>query len=162
VQTIRATHTSDEWGGSLGRWMIFASGVALLVAALILPARADLRNTRIQRDLALHTQLDEQHRLERFEGFLEELKHPDGATIDLLANAQLGLIPDDRDALIASQRPADPQHFEHLEPIQTPFVPTVERVSRLEELSTGSRSRIWIVLIGAVAVLYGLLPASNP
>jgi len=161
VQAFRSTLNKPDWSGALGRWMIFISGAALLVATMILPAQADLRQTRIQRDLALHTERAQLQRIERFERFLIELEHPDAQTIDLLANAQLGLIPDDRDALIATDRPSDPQLFEHLEPIQKPFVPTVEPVSRLEGLTTGSRSRLWVTLVGAVAVLYGLLPGTK-
>ena len=155
------TSRANELAGSLGRWLIFSAGVAALVAALILPAQIDLRNTRIERDRALHIEQTNQARIERYQSFLHELDHPSDATVDLLAMSQLGMIPDSRDALIVPGQPADPQLFEFLEPASTAFVLPKNNISRLEALTTGTESRFWFVLIGAVAIMYGLLPAAK-
>jgi hypothetical protein len=152
---------SFDWAGSLGRWMIFCAGLAVLVAVLILPAQVDLRQSRVQRDLALHIEHTQRDRIERYEDFFAQLEAPDETTINLLAMSQLGVIPDDRDALIVPGRLADPQLFEFLEPAPKPFIPRSTPVSELEELATGSRSRLWVALLGAVAVLYGLLPSAK-
>lgn len=161
VQTTNPTHAPSDWAGFLGRWLIFVSGLVVLVAALILPAQIDLRETRIQRDLALHIEQSQHTRIDRYQEFLKQLESPSASTVDLLAMSQLGIIPDDREALIVQGKPADPQLFEFLEPTQPAFEPRVMRVSHLEEFTTGSRSRLWVVLIGAVAVMYGLLPAAK-
>ncbi len=166
---MQSTHTSEpinelsgiDLAGSLGRWMIFAAGLVVLVAALILPAQIDLRETRLQRDLALHTEQAQQTRINRYRVFLEQLENPSASTVDLLAMSQLGMIADDREALIIPGQPADPQLFEFLEPTLPAFEPRIVTASYLEEFSTGTRSRLWIVLIGAVAVMYGLLPPAK-
>ena len=75
--------------------------------------------------------------------------------------SQLGMIPTDREAIMIPGQPADPMLFEHLEPAIAPFEPRITPVSRLETLATGSTTRLWVALLGAVAVLYGLLPAAK-
>ena len=152
---------SNEWAGSLGRWFIFAAGLAILVAALILPAQIDLRNTRIERDRALHIEQSHQTRIERYNTFLADMENPTQATIELLAMSQLGMIPKNREALVLGGQPADPQVFEILEPAIKPFEPRVASVSRLELLTTSPQSRFWFVLIGAISVMYGLMPAAK-
>ena len=152
---------SNEWAGALGRWFIFAAGLAILVAALILPAQIDLRETRDQRDLALHIEQSHNTRIERYEAFLAEMKHPAPETVKLLAMSQLGMIASDRQALIIPGQPADPQLFEFLEPTPVVFEPRIVNTSRLETLTTGLDSRFWFVLIGAVSVMYGILPAAK-
>lgn len=141
--------------------MIFCAGLTILVAVLILPAHADLRETRTQRDLALHLEQSQSTRIERYQNFLDDLEHPSESTIDLLAMSQLGIIANDREAIMIPGQPADPQLFEYLEPVPDPFEPRIIPVSHLEVLATGSRSRLWVALLGAVAVMYGLLPATK-
>ena len=152
---------NDELVGGLGRWMIFVAGIAILVSTIILPANADLRATRIQRDLALHLEQAQLDRIDRFGIFYTQLKNPDQSTIELLARSQLGMIPQSSSALIMPGQPADPQLFEFLEPVPIEFVPQSYAISRLEELSTNQHSRLWIGLIGAIAILYGILPPSK-
>lgn len=153
---------SNEWAGSLGRWLIFGAGLAVLVAALILPAQIDLRNTRTQRDLALHIEQAHHTRIDKYQSFLTEIEHPTQPTIDLLAMSQLGMIPNNREALVIPGQPADPQLFEFLEPAPKTFEPRVVKASSLESLTIGTDSRFWFVLIGAVSVMYGILPAAKP
>jgi len=153
---------TSDWAGSLGRWMIFCAGLTVLVAVLLLPAQADLRQTRMQRDLALHIEQTQHTRIQRYKAFLHELEHPTDTTIDLLAMSQLGMIRVGHEALIIPGQPADPQLFEFLEPTTEPFEPKAIPVSRLETLTTGDQSRLWVALLGAVAVLYGLLPPARP
>ncbi len=159
--SIQETPPPFDWAGSLGRWLIFSSGLAVLVAALILPAQRDLRETRLQRDLALHIEQTQHARIERYQDFLQKLEHPDPVTVDLLAMAQLGVIPADREAFVLPGHPPDPQLFEYLEPTPSPFVPAAVPASRLERLVTDNNTRLWITLLGGVAVLYGLLPATK-
>ena len=161
METNSGTSRLNELIGSLGRWLIFSAGAAALVAALILPAQIDLRNARIERDRALHIEQTHQTRIERYQSFLAELDHPSDSTVDLLAMSQLGVIPENRDALIIPGQPADPQLFEFLEPATVLYTTPVIYTSRLEALTTDSESRFWFVLIGAVAIMYGILPAAK-
>ncbi len=150
-----------DWAGPIGRWLLFCSGLALLVSTIILPAQIDLINTRTQRDIALHHEQSQHTRIDRYQAFLSELNAPSDSTVELLALSQLGIITESHDALIIPGRPADPKIFEYLEPTIEPFVSSPRRVSRLEELTTEHQSRLWVLIIGAVAVLYGLLPAAK-
>lgn len=152
---------SDELAGELGRWLIFSAGLAMLVAALILPARRDLIETRIERDRALHEQSYQQERIDRYASFLIDVENPDQSTLDLLAHSQLGLIPADREAISLGDQSSDPLVFAQIDPTLELFVPNRPHVSRLELLATRYEYRFWFVLIGAIAILYGLLPAAK-
>ena len=158
---IESTTKANDWIGSLGRWMIFCAGLTVLVAVLLLPAHVDLRETRTERDRALYLEEAQHTRIERYRTFLADLEHPSESTIDLLAMSQLGMIPADREVIMIPGQPADPMLFEHLEPAIASFEPRIIPVSRLETLATGHRSRLWVALLGAVAVLYGLLPPAK-
>ncbi len=133
----------------------------MLVAALILPARRDLIETRIERDRALHEQAYQQERIDRYAAFLVDVQSPDQSTLDLLALSQLGLIPTDRTAINLGGESNDPLVFAQIDPVPETFVPNRPQVSRLESLATRYEYRFWFVLIGAIAILYGLLPAAK-
>ena len=142
--------------------MIFASGLVVLVVALILPAQADLQATRLQRDYSLHLEQLQHDRIDRYNSFLTQLESPSQSTIDLLAMSQLNLIPKDRVTLETGSMLSDPRIFDLLEPTPTPFVATTKPPSRLERLTTSQDTQLWVILVGAVAVMYGLLPATKP
>lgn len=142
--------------------MIFAAGLAMLVASLLLPAQADLRNTRSERDRTLHLERAQEHRIDRYRGFLNELHSPDEHTVQLLAMAQLGKIPGNRQALVAPGEPGDTQLIEAIEPVPEPFVDTQRPLTRLERMTTNPKARLWVIAGGLFAVLYGLMPATKP
>ena len=112
--------------------------------------------------MALHIEQSHHTRIDRYESFLAEMENPALATIELLAMSQLGMISSDRQALIVPGQPDDPQLFEFLEPAPKAFAPQAVSKSRLEAISKGARSKWLFALIGAAAVLYGLLPAAKP
>jgi hypothetical protein len=153
---------TDHIAGEIGRWMIFAAGLVVLVASLILPAQADLRMTRMERDRTLHIERAHEQRIDRYRGFLNQLASPDEQTIELLAMAQLGKIPGNREALVAPGEPGDTLLLEAIEPEPTPFVETQRPLTRLERITSDQRTRLWVIAGGLLAVLYGLLPATKP
>lgn len=165
------TRDTDLIVGGLGRWLIFLAGLAMLVSALILPARRDLIETRVERDRALHDQQYQQTRIDRYQSFLADLEHPTQGTLDLLALAQLGLVADGNEAFGINQlvvdlgskghQASDPLVFAQIDPELTPFVPNRPPISRLETLATTREYGFWFVLLGAVAVMYGLLPPAK-
>lgn len=165
MQSVDALTQSNqptrELAGELGRWMIFLAGLVILVAALIIPAQSDLNRTHMHRDTALRMEQAQHERLDRYRVFLDELKQPTQQTVDLLAVSQLGMIPTNRQALTLPGQPSDPLLFAHLDPTNIVPVSNTIHVSKLEMLATGSRSRLWFVLIGAVSIMYGLLPAAK-
>ena len=141
--------------------MIFASGLTILVAALIIPAQADLNQTYHHRDIALRVEQAQHNRIDRYRVFLEELKDPTPRTVELLAASQLGMIPTNRKALATPGQPEDPMLLAQLDPLNITPVSNTVSVSQLEQLATGSRSRLLIILLGAVAIMYGLLPPAK-
>ncbi len=152
----------DEVAGDAGRWMIFLSGLAILVAALLLPEESELRSTRLERDRTLHIERTHQQRVERYQTFLNQLASPDRQTLDLLALSQLGMVPADRRAIVAAGEPGDTLLLEYIEPTPTPFTAPARRPTRLERLTTTPRSRLWVIAAGLFAVMYGLMPATKP
>lgn len=142
--------------------MIFIAGLAVLVAAMLLPAQTDLRATRIERDRTLHAERLGERRIERYRAFLNELASPDEQTVQLLAMSQLGQIPGNRAALVAPGERDDMMLLESIEPQPEPFVETTRPTTRLERLTMHNRSRLWIVAGALLAVLYGLMPPTKP
>lgn len=145
-------------------WLFILAGLGLLGAAIVIPAVDKLNNARWMRDQA---RVIEQHRLERIsrhEEFLGALKDKD-ATLGLaLAASQLNQIPADRTPLTGDrleQAAGGASVFPALEP--DPMVlPTESKVdSTLHRLVTGERTRSWVIVIGAVLLLIGLLPAGR-
>ncbi len=142
--------------------MIFGAGLVVLVASLLLPAQADLRLTRTERDRTLHTERVAEQKIDRYRDFLNELHSPDEQTIELLAMSQLGRIPSDRQALVAVGEPGDTLLLETIEPDPSPFVDSQRPLTRLERITMDRRTRLWVIAGGLLAVLYGLLPATRP
>ncbi|MEX0876416.1 MAG: hypothetical protein WD114_03060 [Phycisphaerales bacterium] len=158
----RFDQSLDELAGALGRWMIFASGLTILVAALLLPAHADLQNTRVERDHTLHIERTHERRIERYQAFLNQLASPDRHTIDLLAMSQLGMIPQGRQAIVAAGEPGDINLIEFIEPDPVPFQTHITPPTRLEALTTSPKWRLWVIAGALFAVMYGLMPATKP
>lgn len=142
--------------------MIFASGLAILVAALLLPAFTDLRAARAERDKTLHIEKIYERRIDRYQEFLNELQSPSKDTVQLLAMSQMGVIPSDREAVITPGQPQDTLLLEYIEPQTEPFVAPVHHATQLERLTTSPRWRLWVVAGGLFAVMYGLMPATKP
>jgi hypothetical protein len=142
-------------------WLFLLAGIGVLGSTILLPAIDQLNHARWLRDRA---RVIEHHRLERIarhEEFLGALKEQD-ATLSLnLAASQLNQIPADRTPLTGDQleQPAGGASvFPALEPdpIDLPREVTVD--STLHRLVTGERTRSWMIVIGAVLILIGLLP----
>lgn len=142
-------------------WLFLLAGVGLLGATILIPAVDQLNHARWLRDRA---RVIEEHRLERIarhEEFLDALKQQDSTLGLALAASQLNQIPSDRTPLAGDQldQPAGGASvFPALEPdaINLPREVTVD--STLHRLVTGERSRSWMIVIGAVLILIGLLP----
>ncbi len=142
------------------RWLFFLSGVALLVAAFLLPAASDLRTVEVIRDQSLLNETHHNERNARYEAFLGALERGDPQTIELLAQSQLGVIPSDRDALIIPGLPGDTMVFELLEPDPVALIARAAPASLLEKLTTSARPRLMVIAIGFGSVLFGILPAA--
>lgn len=142
--------------------MIFSAGLVIVVAAILLPLQENLRITRLERDRTLHMEQAEGARIDRYRAFLNDLASPDEQTVELLAMTQLGLIPADRAAIVMPGQRDDTLLLEAIEPRAEPFEAKLRARTRLERLFADPTARVWVLGIGLVAVLYGLLPATKP
>ena len=147
-------------------WLFLAAGLAILGLVMILPAYEDLAEARFRRDRALAVEAHRESRLARYEEFLGAIENRDPSLVMSLAATQLNQIPTERAALplgsaVVSGAGGDASVFPSLEP-EPMVLPERERIpTRLERLVTGERTRGWVLLVGAVCVLVGLLPATR-
>ena len=137
------------------------AGLALLGATVVIPAIEDVAAAKFKRDRVVAVEEHRDERLARYEEFIGALDNREPSLVISLAESQLHQIPVDRGALpfgTARSGRADASVFPNLEP--DPLVlPTREReTSRLERLTTDEKSRPWVIIVGAVCVLVGLLP----
>ena len=153
------------WGSEIARWGFFLAGVVLIVAAAVLPLRADLEWTRHQRNLAAVSEQEHALRNERYSQMIGAIDSQDPHTIGLLAQSNLGMIPSDRSAIVMSgpmgQASSDPMVFELLEPPMLERPEFAPRYSRLERLVMVPRTRLWVIAGGIFLVFVGLLPAAR-
>ncbi len=156
-----AQSESTEYAGALGRWMIFLSGLAIIVSILVIPAQTDLHRTQLLRDKALLAEELEKERIERYQLFLEDLESPSSETINLLAASQLGMIPSDQQALSYMSLPQDPSLLSAIESMNPKQIHDTRRISRLEKFATDKNTRSWLIIIGAIALMYGILPPAK-
>ncbi len=140
-------------------WLLLLSGVTLLAAALLIPAADELSSARWQRDRTIVLERAHLQRLDRHMAYLDALRSDDPALARALATAQLNLVPKDRAALDLPE-PAAPAVgiFQALEP-DPPILPArAEHRSTLARLALGPTSRLWLIALGALLTLMGLLP----
>lgn len=144
-------------------WLFLAGGLALLAAAVILPAYQDLEEARFRRDRALLVEAHRETRLARYEEFLGAIENRDPDLVVSLAATQLNQIPTDRAALPLGSGTAnrDASVFPSLEPEPLVLPEREVHLSRLEKIVTDERTRKWVLVVGAVCVFVGLLPAAR-
>lgn len=138
--------------------MYFLSGLTILVAVFLLPSAADLDDVRAVRDHAIATESHHLQRVDRYERFLGAIESGDPATIELLAQSQLGVVPSDREAILLPGQPSDPMVFELLEPEPIEAAASASEPTRLERLTIERIPRAIMLVIGAIATLMGILP----
>ena len=80
-----------------------------------------------------------------------------------LAQTQLNLAPADRLTLVdlAQTELGSASVFDGLEPAYVPAPALVEPRSMLAGLATSDRARVWLLTIGGVCLLVGLMPGSR-
>ena len=136
-------------------WLFLLAGLALLGSLVIIPAYEDVAQARFRRDLVLAIEKHRENRMSRYEEFIGAVDNREPSLLVSLAESQLNQIPTDRGALPFAGNDGKPNAsvFPSLEP--EPLI------SRLEELTTGERSRPFVLLVGAICVLLGLLPTTR-
>lgn len=145
-------------------WLFLASGLALLSAAVLIPAQQNLADARWRRDAALAHEHNRLERLHRYEAYLHALESRDPTLVASLASSQLGLVRRGAEPISSTTHPnlRDASVFRELEPgAVTVSAPPVQR-SALSSLVTSRKTRLWVVGAAAVCVLIGTLPGASP
>ena len=146
-------------------WLYLAAGIALIGATVLIPAMDELAEVRLQRDRALVLEEHRAERLKRYEDYLAALQREEPSLVMALAASQLNQIPSDRSLILESPQsvppPASASVFTGLEPppIALPERQPIDSV--LHRWTTSDRSRTWLLAVGAVCLLVGLLPRSR-
>lgn len=145
-------------------WLFLCAGVAVLSAAMVIPAQRDLRAACIERDKARAVEQWQADRLERYSTYLDAAQNPDGRTARWLVATQLNLVPATSVPIATFTDPARADAgvvaLADLEPPLVFTPPPTHRISTLERLATGP-FRLWVIAGAAVCVLIGLLPAAR-
>lgn len=143
-------------------WLFILAGAALLSSVAVIPVQDDLALAHQARDRALALEAHRSKRLAKYAAFGDALTRRDETLMKALAAGQLNLAPADREALISSSEVVTRSAgvFADLEPSFVENPPPQRPDSLLHALATNRVARLWVILIGAVAVLYGLLPGA--
>ncbi len=144
-------------------WLFLVAGLAILGATVLIPAADDLAQARLLRDQALSLERHRQDRLDRYESFLGAITQEQPALVLALAASQLNQIPADRSPVpgLLPQPTPNASVFPALEP-EPLVLPTPRPVnSLLHRLTTGERSRVWMIAGGVLCILLGLLPPAK-
>jgi len=143
-------------------WLFLIAGLGLLASGVIIPAARDLEQAHWRRDRALRTEMHRLHRLTRHEAYLEAVRDGDEAVALQLATTQLGLARAGADVLsLPAVGPAsNASVFVSLEPPPIELPALREPTSILSRLANSQHTRLWVMAVGSMLVLIGLLPPS--
>lgn len=146
-------------------WLFLLPGLVVLCATILIPALDDVDDAKFKRDRVLAI---EQHRLDRLQNYIDYLDavdRGDESVVLSLVATQLNMMPEEAIPIAA---PVDPARtsasvFPELEPppLTLRDSPPKHDRSLLTRLATGKKSRLWMIVVGAVCVLIGLLPAAR-
>lgn len=144
-------------------WLFLLSGLTILSATVLIPAYDDLAEARWQRDRAVAIERHRLERLDRYGAYLDAVQRGEESVVLALAAEQLNKVP-------VGWRPltpvADPglrgaSVFPALEPPPLRVEPREKTDSMLARLAMGERSRLWMLVGGAMSVLLGVLPPAT-
>lgn len=149
-------------------WLFVIAGIVLLLATVLIPAAEQLRRANWQRDRALLVEKHRQERLTRYRDFVAALERGERSLVLALAASQLNQVPADRVPIGVGTRSGytdinagSASIFPNLEPdpIELPAFQHFD--STLSRMVTDDKTRPWIIVVGAVLVFVGVLPASR-
>ncbi len=144
-------------------WLFLAAGLAVLGAAVIIPAYEEAAEVRFKRERAVAVEKHRESRIARYEEFLGAVDSRVPSLVESLAATQLNQIPTERAALPVGvpRGNGDASVFPALEPEPLVLPEREKSPSRLERLVSDESTRKWVIVAGAVCVLIGLLPAAR-
>jgi hypothetical protein len=144
-------------------WLFLIAGMAMLAATVLIPARRDVVKAEWQRDRAIAVEQFRAKRLSNYSAYLDAVNRHDPTVVISLAATQLNMLPSDKRVMLSpgdmSLPPADV--FGALEPSFTDVSPPRAPRSLLQKWTTDDKKRLWLLALGGLAVLIGLLPAAR-
>ena len=146
-------------------WLFLMAGSVLIAATVLIPAADDLTEAQWHRERALSVERFRANRLENYSVFMDAVAREDRTLIESLAATQLNLAPADKRPMLdlaagLSLRPSSASVFPALEPEFRPASPPKLPQTLLHTWATDDHKRLWLIVVGAVCMLVGMLPAS--
>jgi len=148
--------------GPLAAWCFASAGLVLIATVVLIDAHAGLLRARYERDRALAVEATHVERLDRHRSMLAALRAGDETATRAMRVHHYGVLSTVERPLPGTRPSPDLVLGSSLEP-PPPVLPVEPDLdSTLARLATGQGTRLWVVLIGAVALLIGLMPAGSP
>jgi hypothetical protein len=143
-------------------WPLLLAGLALIATVVLIPAWEELESVRFERDKLLAMDAQGRERIRRQARYLAALERGDEALVRSLALEQMRLVPAGRTAVLEPPPPAPVDIFEPLEPAPVTIRAVRPADSVLARLSRSDRLRPWLIGLGALMVLVGVVSGMGP
>lgn len=143
-------------------WLFLIPGIVLLMAAVLIPAKDDLTEARHLRDRAYSVEDWHTQRLARYSAYLDALDQRDETVVRSLAASQLNMTTEEFEPVLSAGLRGGASVFPELEPPFTPLDPPTPPDTRLQRLASKPEGRLWLVGLGGLCVLIGLMPWGSP
>lgn len=139
-------------------WLLVIAGVVLLGAVVLIPAYEELQRTRFERDKLLAMDAQGRERIRRQARYLAALERGEEGLVRSLALDQMRLVPEGRTAVLEPPPPGPVDIFAPLEPAPVTLKEVRPADSLLARLARNGRIRPWLLGLGGLMVLVGVLP----
>lgn len=143
-------------------WLLVIAGMALVASVVLVPAWEDLRQVRFERDKLLAMDAQARERIRRQARYLAALERGEESLIRSLALEQMRLVPSGRTPVLEPPPPGPVDIFEPLEPPPVVLRAVRPTDSLLSRLSRNDRLRPWLIGLGALMVLVGIVATPSP
>lgn len=138
-------------------WLFTLAGLAILVAAALLPAERDLHDLRQQLARIEWREAANLQRMQAYERFRRDLSGGDPSLLRRLAASQLNLMPEGQSPLLmATSIEHTVADWVEASVTVDPFEPQPMPDTLLGRLSSG-QGRLWLMAGGAMSVFVGLV-----
>jgi hypothetical protein len=141
-------------------WLFLITGIVIIAAVVLIPARQDLANTTWELDRASAIRDHRLQRLDRYGQFIDGLRRGDEAVLLSVAALHQNKTSTDRFPLYTPPDPAltSASVFPALEPDPLVVPKKPEQTSLIGRLTVSDRTRLWVIFAGAICMLIGLVP----
>ena len=142
-------------------WPLLLAGLALLAAVVLIPAWEELQQVRFERDKLLAMDAQGRERIRRQARYLAALERGDEALVRSLAFDQMRLVPAGRSAVLEPPPPGPVDIYAQLEPPPKTLTAPRPTNSALARLARQERIRPWLLGLGGLMVLVGVVAGSG-